>query len=66
VESRDIGPKSDTSALDGGEEGSGIFGVAGRDAAPSFQVEKSSFDPMPEFVEVFIIRPLKSSLAHEA
>ncbi len=44
--------------MDGGEEGGGVFGVAGRDAAPAFEVRKSIFDQMPQLVQILVIRPL--------
>ena len=44
--------------MDGGEEGGGVFGVAGRDAAPAFEVQKSIFDQMPQLVQILVIRPL--------
>jgi hypothetical protein len=33
-------PKSNTSDLDGGEKGSGVFGVSSGNATPSFQMQK--------------------------
>ena len=44
--------------MDGGEEGGGVFGVAGRDATPAFEVQKSIFDQMPQLVQILVIRPL--------
>ena len=44
--------------MDGGEEGGGIFGVAGRDAAPAFEVQKGVLDEMSQLVQSLVIRPL--------
>ena len=44
--------------MDCGEEGSGVFGVAGRDAAPAFQVEESVLDEMSQLVQILVIWPL--------
>lgn len=48
--------------MDGGEEGSGVFGVSGGDTAPALEGEKGVFDQVAQFVEVFIIRPLHGSV----
>ena len=47
--------------MDGGKEGSGVFGVAGGDAAPTLDVEEGVFDPVAQLVEVCVVRPLYSN-----
>lgn len=48
--------------MDGGEEGSGVFGISAGDTAPALEGEKGVFDPVAQFVEVFIIRPVHGSV----
>ena len=48
--------------MDGGEEGGGVFGVAGGDAAPAFEVKKGVFDPVAQLVEVFVIGSLHGAV----
>jgi hypothetical protein len=44
--------------LDGGEEGSGIFRVAGGNAPPAFEVEEGIFHQMTQLVEIPVVFPL--------
>lgn len=48
--------------MDGGEEGSGVFGVSGGDTAPALEGEPGVVDQVAQFVEVFIIRPWHGSV----
>lgn len=41
--------------MHGGEEGVRAFGVSGSDCPPAFDVEKSIFHQVPQFVEVPVI-----------
>lgn len=58
MSSRDVRPKSDAPDLDGGEERGRVFGVSGGDAAPALEVQERVFNQMPQFVQVFVVRPL--------
>lgn len=35
-----------------------MFGVSGGDAAPALEVQERVFNQMPQFVQVFVVRPL--------
>ena len=48
--------------MDGGEEGLGIFSVAGSDAAPSLEMQEGVFNQMTQFIELFVVRPLLFSV----
>ena len=50
-------PNSNTTYLDSSSERSGIFSVASRNTAPSFEKQESVLDEMAKFVEIFIILP---------
>jgi len=53
-----MSPESDAADLDGGQEGSGVFGVAGGNAPPTLEVEEGIFDQMTQFVEIPVVFPL--------
>src|SRR5271155_644383 len=53
-----MSPESDTADLNGGQERSGVFRVAGGDAPPALEMEKGIFDQMTQFVEIPIVLPL--------
>lgn len=44
------------------EEERCVFSVSCGNATPYFELEKGIFDPMPGFVEIFIIRPFNSTV----
>ena len=48
--------------MDGGEEGSGVFGVVGGDATPAFEFQESVFHQMTQFIENFVVRSLVFSI----
>ncbi|SDZ04715.1 hypothetical protein SAMN05421755_10929 [Nitrosomonas sp. Nm33] len=48
--------------MDGGEEGSGVFSVSCGNAAPSFQVQEGIFDQVSGLIQIFIIRPLNTTV----
>ncbi len=50
-------PNSNTTYLDSSSERSGIFSVASRNTAPSFEKQESVLNEMAKFVEIFIILP---------
>lgn len=50
-----MSPESNTANLNGGEEGSGVFCVAGGDSPPALEMEESIFDQMTQFVEIPVI-----------
>ena len=35
-----------------------MFGVSGGDAAPALEVQERVFNQMPQFIQVFVVRPL--------
>ena len=41
--------------MDGGEEGSCVFGIAGGDAAPTLEMEECIFNQMAQAVEIFVV-----------
>ena len=50
-------PEGEASDMNGSEEGCGVFGVTGGDAAPSFEMEERVLDQVAEFVQIFVVRP---------
>lgn len=50
-------PEGEASDRNGGEEGGGVFGVTGSDAAPSCEVEERVLDQVAKFVQIFVVRP---------
>ncbi len=44
--------------MDGGEEGGGVFGVAGRDAAPALEMQKGVLNKVTMSIEVRVILSL--------
>lgn len=48
--------------MDGREKGRAVFGVAGGDAAPTFEVKKRIFDPVALSVERFVEIALNGSV----
>ncbi len=48
--------------MDGGEERGAVFGVAGSDAPPSFQMQESIFNQVAQFIEIFVICPLHNAV----
>ena len=50
-------PNSNTTDLDSGGEGRGVFGVARSNTAPSFEKKESVLNEMAEFVEIFVVFP---------
>ena len=48
--------------MEGGEEGSGVFGVSRGDSAPALEMQECIFDPMAQFVEILIVSPLKKTV----
>lgn len=57
VSSKNKEPNSNTADLNSGNEGSGVFCVACRNAAPPFEKKKRILNQMAELVEIFIIFP---------
>jgi hypothetical protein len=53
-----MSPESDAPYLDGSEERSGVFGIAGGNAPPAFEVEEGIFHQMTKFVEIPVVFPL--------
>src|ERR1700722_1655160 len=53
-----MSPESDAADLNGREERGGVFCVAGGNATPAFEVEKSIFHQMTKFVEIPVVFPL--------
>ena len=43
--------------MDGGEEGGGVLGVSGGNAAPALEMEKRVLDKVPGLVEFLVISP---------
>jgi len=50
-------PNSNTTDLDSGNEGSGVFSVARSNTAPSFEKQESILNEMAELVEMLVIFP---------
>ena len=50
-------PNSNTTDLDSGNEGSGVFSVARSNTTPPFEKQKSILNEMAEFVEIFVVFP---------
>ena len=50
-------PNSNTTDLDSGGEGRGVFGVARSNTAPSFEKKESVLNEMAEFVKIFVVFP---------
>jgi hypothetical protein len=53
-----MSPEGDAPYLDGSEERSGVFGIAGGNAPPAFEVEEGIFHQMTKFVEIPVVFPL--------
>ena len=50
-------PNSNTTDLDSGGKGRGVFGVARSNTAPSFEKKESVLNEMAEFVKIFVVFP---------
>lgn len=50
-------PNSNTTDLDSGGEGSGVFSVARSNTTPPFEKQESILNEMAEFIEIFIVFP---------
>ena len=57
-----MSPEGDAPDLDGSEKGSGVFGVAGGNAPPAFEVEEGIFDQMAQLVERPVVVPLNFAM----
>ena len=56
--SKNRSPKENTADLDSSDKGIRVFGIASGNSAPAFEVQKSIFYQMPEFVKILVILSL--------
>ena len=62
MSSRDISPKSDTTDLNSGQEGGGVFSVTSCNSPPALEMKHCILDEMTESIEGFVILPLEDSI----